>query len=216
MPARLPRVTAVASPTVCHRCRSGGDDAHEPASGSAHRGFGGCAAVPESLGSRRTRAVRDPREITMAGYLYQCGVCGPWEIQRPIGTAAATSTCPGCGAPGRRVYTSPLLSRTPKAVSAARLREEASARRSRGHDEPAASGGPDRCARPAVERPAASLRRHSNGLPPAEGGGLTRAGPCIHGSATGPDRCLGLRSWSRLQGADAPWSRPPGRPATAG
>ena len=62
----------------------------------------------------------------MAGYLYQCGMCGPWEIQRPIGTAAATSTCPGCGAHGRRVYTSPLLSRTPKAVSTARLREEAS------------------------------------------------------------------------------------------
>lgn len=62
----------------------------------------------------------------MAGYLYQCGICGPWEIQRPIGTAAVTSACPGCGTPGWRVYTSPLLSRTRKAVSAARLREEAS------------------------------------------------------------------------------------------
>ena len=80
----------------------------------------------ESLGSRLTRAVRDPRGITMAGYLYKCRTCGPWEIQRPMGKAAATSTCPGCGAPGRRVYTAPLLSRTPKAVSTARLREEAS------------------------------------------------------------------------------------------
>jgi hypothetical protein len=126
MPVRPPRVIASspqpwvthADPEVMTR--------NEPAADAAHRGLGGCAAVPESLGSRLTRAVRDPREITMAGYLYQCGVCGPWEMQRPIGTAAATSTCPGCGAPGRRVYTSPLLSRTPKAVSAAGLREEAS------------------------------------------------------------------------------------------
>lgn len=62
----------------------------------------------------------------MAGYLYRCGECGPWEVQRPMGTATSTSTCPVCGADGRRVYTAPLLRRTPAAVSAARLREEAS------------------------------------------------------------------------------------------
>lgn len=62
----------------------------------------------------------------MAGYLYQCRQCGPWEIQRPIGTAESTATCPVCGACGRRQYTAPLLSRTPQAVSMARAREEAS------------------------------------------------------------------------------------------
>ncbi len=62
----------------------------------------------------------------MAGYLYQCRQCGPWEIQRPIGTAESTATCPVCGACGRRQYTAPLLSRTPQAVSTARAREEAS------------------------------------------------------------------------------------------
>ena len=63
----------------------------------------------------------------MAGYLYECGQCGPWEIRRPIGTAETTSPCPECGRPGRRRYTAPLLARTPRNVAAARLREEASA-----------------------------------------------------------------------------------------
>lgn len=62
----------------------------------------------------------------MAGYLYRCTTCGPWEISRPIGTAEGTSSCPTCGQPGRRVFTPPLLGRTPAAAAAARLREEAS------------------------------------------------------------------------------------------
>ena len=62
----------------------------------------------------------------MAGYLYRCEQCGPWEVQRPIGTADSRDVCPVCGAPGRRVYTPPLLSRTPAAVAGARQREEAS------------------------------------------------------------------------------------------
>jgi hypothetical protein len=43
-----------------------------------------------------------------------------------MGTADSEGTCPACGAGGRRVYTAPLLGRTPKAVAAARLTEEAS------------------------------------------------------------------------------------------
>jgi putative FmdB family regulatory protein len=62
----------------------------------------------------------------MAGYLYRCEQCGDWEIQRPIGTAQATSECPTCGAPGRRLYTAPRLGRLPKATAAARQAEEAS------------------------------------------------------------------------------------------
>jgi len=62
----------------------------------------------------------------LAGYLYECPLCGPWEIQRPIGTAESTAECPNCGAAGRRRYTAPLLSRTPRAVSMARGRAEAS------------------------------------------------------------------------------------------
>jgi len=77
----------------------------------------------------------------MAGYLYECGQCGPWEVQRPIGTAESTAGCPVCGAPGRRRYTPPLLSRTPRAVTSARQREEAS------RDAPAVTSGVPRAAR---------------------------------------------------------------------
>jgi putative FmdB family regulatory protein len=62
----------------------------------------------------------------MATYVYRCERCGPWEIWRPIGTAESAGPCPGCGAPGRRVYTAPLLNRAPKEVVLARSREEAS------------------------------------------------------------------------------------------
>jgi putative FmdB family regulatory protein len=70
----------------------------------------------------------------MAGYVYRCAQCGPWELQQPIGTADSTSTCPGCGSLGRRVFTPPLVSRTARPVAAARLREEAS------RDEPEVTG----------------------------------------------------------------------------
>ena len=33
----------------------------------------------------------------MAGYLYECGQCGPWEVRRPIGTAESTVACPVWG-----------------------------------------------------------------------------------------------------------------------
>jgi putative FmdB family regulatory protein len=62
----------------------------------------------------------------VVSYVYACETCGPWEIRRPIGTAQPVSSCPECGAPGRRRYTAPLLAHTPGPVTAARLREEAS------------------------------------------------------------------------------------------
>ncbi|MGY1706041.1 FmdB family zinc ribbon protein [Geodermatophilus sp. SYSU D00697] len=80
----------------------------------------------------------------MAAYLYRCTTCGPWEIRRPVGTAESTSPCPACGADGRRLYTPPLLSRTPAPAAAARLREEAS------RDEPAVTTAVP----PAARRPA--------------------------------------------------------------
>lgn len=62
----------------------------------------------------------------MASYVYRCGTCGDWEVSRSIGTADPTSTCLSCGAAGRRIYTPPLPSRTPRRLAAARVREEAS------------------------------------------------------------------------------------------
>jgi putative FmdB family regulatory protein len=63
----------------------------------------------------------------MAGYVYRCGTCGPWEVHRPIGTADVTSSCPTCGLEGRRLYTAPVLNRASRPAAEARLREEASA-----------------------------------------------------------------------------------------
>jgi putative FmdB family regulatory protein len=84
----------------------------------------------------------------MAGYLYECRQCGPWEVRRPIGTAESTAECPRCGASGGRRYTPPLLSRTPRAVSMARGREEAS------RDAPAVTTSVPRAAsRPAPRDP---------------------------------------------------------------
>jgi putative FmdB family regulatory protein len=83
----------------------------------------------------------------MAGYLYRCEGCGPWEIQQPIGTAAPEARCPLCGASGRRLYTAPLLRRSSPAATA-RLREEAS------RDEPQVTTGvPARPARPVPRDP---------------------------------------------------------------
>ncbi len=45
----------------------------------------------------------------MATYTYRCAADGSVDIGRPIGTAPATTACPGCGAPAGRVFTAPML-----------------------------------------------------------------------------------------------------------
>jgi putative FmdB family regulatory protein len=45
----------------------------------------------------------------MATYTYRCTVDGPVDVRRPIGTAPVTISCPTCGAPSKRVITSPML-----------------------------------------------------------------------------------------------------------
>lgn len=84
----------------------------------------------------------------MASYVYQCGRCGPWEVTLRIGTAQSSSPCPGCGAPGPRRYTAPMITRTPASVAGARLGEEAS------RDQPQVTTSvPDKPARPAPRDP---------------------------------------------------------------
>ncbi len=84
----------------------------------------------------------------MASYVYRCRTCGPWELHLPMGTAQRTSPCPTCGVEGSRVYTPPLLSRTPRPVAAALAREEAS------RDAPAVTTAvPPRASRPARRDP---------------------------------------------------------------
>ncbi|RBQ17008.1 zinc ribbon domain-containing protein [Spongiactinospora rosea] len=65
--------------------------------------------------------------MTVATYPYRCAVCGPFEVRRPIGEAAVTEECVGCGEPAVRVYTPPMLARTAPALVRALDAERASA-----------------------------------------------------------------------------------------
>jgi putative FmdB family regulatory protein len=63
----------------------------------------------------------------MATYEYRCPDCGPFDLVRPIGTAPKDPPCPACSSPSARVFSSPALAQTPRAVSSLRQAEEASA-----------------------------------------------------------------------------------------
>lgn len=63
----------------------------------------------------------------MATYRYRCAACGPFELTRPMGAAAAAEVCSECGGPARRVFTVPSLSRTPRPLARALAAQEASA-----------------------------------------------------------------------------------------
>ncbi|MEV0591414.1 zinc ribbon domain-containing protein [Nonomuraea cavernae] len=63
----------------------------------------------------------------MAIYGYRCSHCSEIEVAFPIGTAPADVPCPDCGAISVRVFSTPMLARTPAAVSAQSQRAERSA-----------------------------------------------------------------------------------------
>jgi putative FmdB family regulatory protein len=63
----------------------------------------------------------------MATYEYRCPADGAFDVSFPIGTAAARSRCPTCGADAARAVSTPLLVRTPRALAAAIGRAERSA-----------------------------------------------------------------------------------------
>ncbi|MFC4113171.1 FmdB family zinc ribbon protein [Nonomuraea zeae] len=63
----------------------------------------------------------------MATYAYRCADCGPFEVRRPIGTAEPAEPCAGCGEPAPRLFTPPLLGRTPAAMARALGAQEAAA-----------------------------------------------------------------------------------------
>lgn len=62
----------------------------------------------------------------MVVYQYRCQACGVFEVELPMGSAAATHPCASCEADGRRVYTAPHLSRTSKPLADALTRAEKS------------------------------------------------------------------------------------------
>ncbi|NJC73128.1 zinc ribbon domain-containing protein [Planosporangium thailandense] len=63
----------------------------------------------------------------MATYEYRCPRDGDFEVRFPIGAAAARVTCSACGADAARVFSAPLLTRTPQSLAAAIDRTERSA-----------------------------------------------------------------------------------------
>lgn len=46
----------------------------------------------------------------MAIYEYRCEQHGPFDVNRPLGTAAASEACPQCGAVSSRVISAPMFS----------------------------------------------------------------------------------------------------------
>ncbi|MBA9005844.1 FmdB family zinc ribbon protein [Thermomonospora cellulosilytica] len=63
----------------------------------------------------------------MAIYQYRCPKCGPFEVIRPLGEAGRSQRCGGCGGTARRVFTAPMLVRTPRPLARALAAQEASA-----------------------------------------------------------------------------------------
>lgn len=63
----------------------------------------------------------------MTTYRYRCAACGPFDLARPMGQAAAAEVCTGCGGLARRVFTVPWLPRTSRPLARALAAQEASA-----------------------------------------------------------------------------------------
>ena len=60
----------------------------------------------------------------MAIYEYRCDRDGPFEVMRPLGTAPESIACPECAGEAGRVFSTPMLSRAPRALVAALDHEE--------------------------------------------------------------------------------------------
>lgn len=55
----------------------------------------------------------------MAIYQFRCDEHGGIELEAAMGTAPPTLSCPGCDRQARRVFSAPMLGRTPRAVATA-------------------------------------------------------------------------------------------------
>jgi putative FmdB family regulatory protein len=55
----------------------------------------------------------------MAVYEYRCDRDGAFELMRPLGAQPASSPCPVCRGEARRVFSTPMLRRAPRALVAA-------------------------------------------------------------------------------------------------
>ena len=55
----------------------------------------------------------------MAIYEYRCEDDGGFELIRPLGTQPGSAPCPACGREAPRLFSAPMLTRSPRAVVAA-------------------------------------------------------------------------------------------------
>jgi putative FmdB family regulatory protein len=55
----------------------------------------------------------------VAIYEYRCERDGAFEVTRPIGTAPTSIACPACASEAGRVFSSPMISLAPRALTAA-------------------------------------------------------------------------------------------------
>ena len=60
----------------------------------------------------------------MALYEYRCGRHGPFDVFRPLGSAAESEACPVCAEESRRVFSAPMLSTASRPLMAALAHEE--------------------------------------------------------------------------------------------
>jgi putative FmdB family regulatory protein len=60
----------------------------------------------------------------MALYEYRCGRHGPFDVFRPLGSAAESEACPVCAEASRRVFSAPMLQTAPRPLMAALAHEE--------------------------------------------------------------------------------------------
>lgn len=81
----------------------------------------------------------------MAIYQYRCAECGTFDVSRPIGTAGSAEPCASCGGEAPRVFTPPLLARTPRPLARALDAQEAGA-----HEPRVVERVPGAARRPAV------------------------------------------------------------------
>ncbi|TMR97185.1 FmdB family zinc ribbon protein [Nonomuraea basaltis] len=85
----------------------------------------------------------------MATYQYRCTGCGSFDVMRPLGEARPEEPCEACGHQSRRVFTSPMLARTPATLARALHAQEASAHEPRVvSDVPPSRRGPARSTDP--------------------------------------------------------------------
>ena len=60
----------------------------------------------------------------MAIYEYRCDHDGPFDVNRPLGSAPESMACPVCASEAARVFSTPMLTLAPRALVAALDHEE--------------------------------------------------------------------------------------------